>query len=166
MQWDRVAGQYLKKDSVEYYMVAFPEYVRVSYELIIWTDLQEQMNQVVHSILTTNDRVWGDINTFRTSIQDITHDNVNVPGEDRLVKTTMTLQVDGYIRLEYQYHQSRIQKQHSIKTVRFLEEGSEKVIFDTEDQYPDVNTPRSEISTQNKDTIKEESANLRKTIRR
>jgi len=166
MQYDRVSGQYLKKDSIEYYLVAFPEYVRITYDLIIWTDLQEQMNQVIHSILTTNDHVWGDINTFRTNIQDVSHDNVNVPGEDRLVKTTMTLQVDGQLRPEYQYNQSRMQKQYSIKTVRFLAEGSEKIISDQVDQFPDVNTSRTEISTQSKDTIKEESANLRKTIRR
>lgn len=166
MQYDRVSGQYLKKDSIEYYLVAFPEYVRIAYDLIIWTDLQEQMNQVIHSILTTNDHVWGDINTFRTNIQDVSHDNVNVPGEDRLVKTTMTLQVDGQLRPEYQYNQSRMQKQYSIKTVRFLEEGSEKIIFDSVDKFPDVNSSGREISTQNKDTIKEESANMRKTIRR
>lgn len=165
MQWDRVAGQYLKKDSVEYYLVDFPDYVRVSYELIIWTDLQEQMNHIVHAIMNTNDHVWGDFNTFRTNIQDTTHDNVNVPGEDRLVKTTMTLQVDGYLRSEYKYQTSKVQKQHSIKTVRFLEEGSEKVIFDASDEYP-TGTQHLDISTQNKDTIKEESANLRKTIRR
>ena len=165
MQWDRVAGQYLKKDSVEYYLVDLPDYIRVSYELIIWTDLQEQMNHIVHAITNTNDHVWGDSNTFRTNIQDTTHDNVNVPGEDRLVKTTMTLQVDGYLRSEYKYQTSKVQKQHSIKTVRFLEEGSEKVIFDASDEYPST-SGHLDISTQNKDTIKEESANLRKTIRR
>jgi len=165
MQWDRTEGQYLKKDSVEYYLVDFPDYVRVSYELMIWTDLQEQMNHIVHSINNTNDHVWGDVNTFRTNIQDVTHDNVNVPGEDRLIKTTITLQVDGYLRSEYKYQTNKVQKQHSIKTVRFLEEGSEKVIFDATDEYPTRNN-RLDITTQNKDTIKEELSQLRKTIRR
>jgi len=165
MQWDRTAGQYLKKDTVEYYMVNFPDYVIVSYELIIWTDLQEQMNSIVQSIIPTGFTAWGDTHTFTTSVEDITHDNVNVPGEDRLIKTTMTLRVDGYLREDFEYQQSNLQKQYSIKTVRFLEEGSEKVVFDAEDEYP-TSDSRLEIPTQNKDTIKEESDNMRKTIRR
>lgn len=165
MQWDEKAGQYLKKDTIEYYMVNFPDYVIVNYELIIWTDLQEQMNSIVQSIIPTGWTAWGDTHTFTTSVDGISHDNVNVPGEDRLVKTTMNLKVDGYLREEFEYQTSNLQKQHSIKTVRFLEEGSEKVIFDAADEYP-TSTSRLDISTQNKDTIKEESANLRKTIRR
>lgn len=166
MQYDKKSGQYLKKDSLEYYLVSFPDYVRVTYELLIWTDLQEQMNPIVQSLVTVNDDVWGDVNTFRTNIQDITSDNVNVPGEDRLVKTTVTLRVDGYLRPDFQYQESKIQKQYSIKTVRFLQEGTEEVIFDASDAYPTTTSPNNEISTQNKDTIKEESANMRKTIRR
>lgn len=166
MQYDRTAGQYLKKDSVEYFLVSFPDYVRVSYEVIVWTDLQEQMNPIVQSFITVNDDVWGDVNMFRTNVSGITPDTVNVPGEDRLVKTTLTLQVDGYLRPKFQYQEAKIQKQYSIKTVRFLQEGTEETIFDLNDDYPTRNSPHKEISTQNKDTIKEESANMRKNIRR
>lgn len=166
MQWDRVAGQYLKKDTVETYMYDTPTYVKITYELIIWTDLQEQMNHVIHPIIGANDHVWGDVLTFRMAFQSITPDNVNVPGEDRLVKTTMTFQMDGYLRAEYDYHKSKIQKQYSVKTVKFLQEGTEEVIFNTNDPYP-LSQHREEISTQNKDTIKaEEENNLRKIIRR
>lgn len=139
MQYDRVAGQYLNKESHEFYLVDVPDYVRVGYELILWTDLQEQMNNLVQPIVGISDHVWGDFYKFRTNVQDVTHDNVNVPGEDRLVKTTITLQVDGYLRGEFEYQNSKMQKAHSIKKVKFLEEGTDKVVFDQQEDYTTPN---------------------------
>ena len=130
MKWDRISGQYQRNDSIEYYMVDVPDYVRLNYELILWTDLQEQMNDLIHPILNASDHVWGDYHKFRTNVQDVSHDNVNIPGEDRLIKSTVTLQVDGYLRSEYEYQQSKIQKAYSVKTVKFLSEGTEQIIQD------------------------------------
>ena len=138
MQYDRIAGQYLSKNSFEYYLIDVPDYVRVNYELIIWTDLQEQMNPLVHGILAMNNHMWGDYWKFRTTIQSTTHDNVNVPGEDRLVKTTMSLQVDGYLRNEFEYHQSKIQKAYSLKRVDFMNETTDEILFN---QIQDLNQP-------------------------
>lgn len=141
MQFDKVAGQWLTKESVEFYLIDIPDFVRLTYDLIIWTDLQEQMNVLVQGLIPMSNHIWGDYWKFRTVIQSITHENVNVPGEDRLVKTTMSLQVDGYLRNEYEYQQSKIQKAYSIKKVKFLQEGSEQVFFD---QIDDLNAPNVE----------------------
>ena len=77
-----------------------------------------------------SNHIWGDFHKFRTTIQSITPDNVNVPGEDRLIKTTISLQVDGYLRNEYEYQQSKIQKAFSVKKVKFLEESTDQIIYD------------------------------------
>ena len=127
MQYDRAAGQYATKDSFEYYLLNVPEYVRVNYEMVIWTDLQEQMNQLVQMIIPTSNHMWGDYYTFRTQIQSVTHDNVNVPGEDRLIKTTISLLTDGYLRNEYVYNENSIQKSYSVKRINFLAETDEEV---------------------------------------
>lgn len=127
MQFDKVAGQFLSKESVEFYLMDVPNYVRVSYDVIVWTDLQEQMNVLVQGLIPMNNHMWGDFYKFRTTIQSITPDNVNVPGEDRLIKTTLNLQVDGYLRNEYEYQQSKLQKAFSVKRVKFLSEGSENI---------------------------------------
>lgn len=127
MQYDRTMGQYATKDSYEYYLLTVPEYVRVNYEMIIWTDLQEQMNQLVQMLLPVSNHMWGDYYTFRTQIQSVTHDNVNVPGEDRLIKTTISLLVDGYLRNEYVYNENSIQKSYSVKRINFLAETDEEV---------------------------------------
>lgn len=141
MQFDKVTGQYLTKESKEFYLIDIPDYVRLTYDLIIWTDLQEQMNVLVQGLIPMSGHMWGDYWKFRTVITSTTHDNINVPGEDRLIKTTMQLQVDGYLRNEYEYQQSKIQKAYSIKKVRFMEEGSERIITD---QINDLNEPTIE----------------------
>ena len=123
MQYDRVAGQFQTKPSYEHYMLDFPNYVRVNYELIMWSDLQEQMNVLVQGLAPMSGHIWGDYYQFRTVITSTTFDNVNVPGENRLIKTTCNLQVDGYLRNEYEYQLSTIQKATSIKRVDFLSEG-------------------------------------------
>lgn len=145
MQYDRLAGQYLSKESVEFYLLDMPEYVRVNYEMVVWTDLQEQMNTIVQRIIPTNGHIWGDYYKFRTTIQSITHDNVNVPGEDRLIKTTISLQVDGYLRNEFEYQQSKIQKAYSIKRVDFLAETTDEVF---NDQINDLNAPNQRKTDQ------------------
>lgn len=130
MKWDRLAGQYQRNESTEYYLVDMPDYVRVTYDVVLWTDLIEQMNDLVHPIMNASNHVWGDYFKFRTAVLDVSHDNTNIPGEDRIIKSTMQLQVDGYLRSEYEYQQSKIAKQYSIKTVKFLAEGSEQIIQD------------------------------------
>lgn len=141
MKFDKVAGQYARKESIEFYLLTTPTYIRLTYDLIIWTDLQEQMNVLVQQLFDFDNHMWGDYWKFRTTIQSTTHDNVNIPGEDRLVKTTMNLQVDGYLRNEFTYQESSIQKAYSIKTVKFLQEGTEEVLFD---QIADITQPTIE----------------------
>lgn len=160
MQYDRVAGQYLSKESVEHYMVDVPTFVRINYELIIWTDLVEQMNELVQRLMGITDHVWGDYHKFRTNIQSTTHDNVNVPGEDRLVKTTMSLQVDGHLRNEYEYHQSTIQKAYSIKRVDFLNETTDEVPFDDINSWQAPFPPTTDRIANDLDTT-----NLKRKIR-
>jgi hypothetical protein len=129
MQYDRISGQLQSFPSYEYYTVSAPDYVRVAYELIVWTDLMEQMNEVIQAINIMDGHVWGDYYKFRTTVQDITHNTVNAPGDDRLVKSTLTLQTDGFLRQDFEYHQSNLQKQYSIKRVKFLAEESDHSYF-------------------------------------
>jgi len=162
MVYDRIAGQHVSKDSYEFYLTDVPDYVRVNYELIIWTDLQEQMNVLVQGIIPLSDHVWGDYWKFRTNVQDISHDNVNIPGEDRLVKSTITLQVDGYLRNEYEYHQSKIMKAYSLKRVHFFEEDNEKIIFDQVQDLIAPNLPPKPIQDVN---LSEDGRTLKRQIR-
>lgn len=159
MQYDRLAGQYVSKQSYTFYTVPVPRYVRIDYELLLWTDMQEQMNQLVQRIVDVSDHLWGDYHTFRANVQSISHENVNVPGEDRIVKSTVSLRVDAGLQEEFTYSESNIQKNHSVKRVRFLQEGTEQILVD---QFADRPTERSNISDVNDLS---DHFNLRKKIR-
>jgi len=125
MQYDRISGQVTRKPSYEFYLVDIPYYVRVTYDLVILTNMIEQMNDIVQGIMTVSDHVWGDFYTFRTSVENATMANTNNSGEDRVVSTTISLQVDGYLLDEFKYQESEIQKAFTIKKVRFENEREE-----------------------------------------
>lgn len=160
MQYDRQVGQYLTKDSYEFYLMDAPNYARISYDLIVWTDLIEQMNGIVEKIIPISDHVWGDFYKFRTHVDSINHETVNVPGEDRLIKTTMTLTVDAFFRNEFEYDQQTMQKAYSLKRVKFMEEGTDEILFDQINNLTLTNTnPKDNISE------KSDWGKLRKEIR-
>lgn len=152
MQNDRVAGQVATKPSYEWYSLAAPNYVRVNYDIIVWTDYIEQMNDVIQEIFATQDHIWGDYWKFRCHINSVSSENVNTVGEDRLIKSTISLQVDGYLMAETSYKESNLIKQYSVKRVQFLQEGEESVLFDSLGEIPTDNSrlsdePRQDIET-------------------
>lgn len=125
MQYDRISGQILRKPSYEYYLVDMPKYVRVSYELMLWTNMIEQMNALVQDIMSVSNHLWGDYYTFRTNVTNASMANSTNVGEDRIVSTTISLEVDGYLLEEFTYQESNIQKAYTIKKVRFENEQEE-----------------------------------------
>jgi hypothetical protein len=129
MQYDRRAGQSAMKPSHEYYLVGVPTFVKVSYDLIIWTDLMEQLNGIVQAIIATSDLVWGDYFRFRARVADFTIETVNTPGEDRLVKATATIDVDGRLREEFVFNEATMLKAYTLKRVTFLNEQEENDFY-------------------------------------
>lgn len=119
MQYDKLSGQLLRKPSYEFYMVDVPNYVRVSYDLILWTNTVEQMNPLVQAVVATANHMWGDFYTFRTDMTSANMNNTNDAGSDRIVSTTISLLVDGYLQEEFEYHEPTIRKAFSTKTVDF-----------------------------------------------
>ena len=156
MQYDRVAGQYGTKPSFEYYTVDMPNYIRLTYEVLIWTELTEQMNGLLQDVIADDGHHWGDYFKFRTTIQGMTTDTVNLVGSDRVVKTTLNLQVDGYLRNEYERHESNIQKAFTIKRMHILNEQEES------DFYLDIPTNINE----HKHISEEPQLDIEKTNRR
>ena len=97
--YDRFARLNNRKPVKEYAVVVMPDYVTVQYECIIWTDYVEQMNKIVEGVNFAADSYWGDpskfqfrskIDSFATSVE------LNT-GQDRSVKTTFSLEMNGYI---------------------------------------------------------------------
>jgi hypothetical protein len=83
----------------EVYDVIMPDHMIFTYEFIIWTEYVEQMNTIVEKINFETEDYWGDIRglRFRTKIQSFGHTIELQVDQDRMVKTTFDLVVNGYL---------------------------------------------------------------------
>ena len=94
----------------EFYNVAMPDYVTLTYEFTIWTSYIEQMNAIVEKINYSDGAYWGEPGKmrFRTSIESFS-DATEIEGE-KLIKTTFGVTLYGYILPEQFDNQNTTQK--------------------------------------------------------
>ena len=105
----------------EYYNVTMPDYVTLTYEFIIWTSFIEQMNKIVERVTYSDGAYWGDPDKmrFRTSVDAFT-DATEVSDVERLVRTTFTVTMRGYLLPEGNFdHRSTTQKYLTPKRLMF-----------------------------------------------
>lgn len=83
----------------EYYAVAIPDYVNITYGCIIYTDYVEQNNKIIEGINFASDSYWGspDRFRFRAMIDNYATASEVVQGNDRIVKTEFNINLLGYI---------------------------------------------------------------------
>jgi len=106
--------------SSEIYIVDIPKYVTVEYDLLIWCNFTDQLNEVTEQILMHARYAWGnDGNRFTTSIGSITYETSNNIGEDRLVRATIPITVYGSLLSGFESRESTLKKQFSVKKVSF-----------------------------------------------
>ena len=82
----------------EYYNVAMPDYMILSYDFIIWTHYIEQMNKLIERINWSAGAYWGEPNKmrFRTNIESYT-DATEVTDRERLIRTEFSVTLKGYL---------------------------------------------------------------------
>jgi len=83
----------------EYKLIAVPDYVTVSYNCVLITDYIEQNNKIIEDINFVSDAYWGEPNkfNFKANIQNYQQAIDISLGNDRVVKTTFTLVINGYL---------------------------------------------------------------------
>ena len=83
----------------EFHNVIIPDYVRLKYSFIIWTDYVAQNNKIVEAINYSSDSYWGDPERFKFMARiDTFANNIEVAqGTNRNVKTNFGLDLQGYI---------------------------------------------------------------------
>lgn len=82
------------------YIVAFPpDYITLTYSCIIFTDYVEQMDKLVEMINFASDSYWGDPSKFqfRARIDSYSTQVALEAGQDRAVKSTFNIILNGYI---------------------------------------------------------------------
>lgn len=97
--YDRLSTLVNRDPVEEYYAVAVPDYVNLTYSCIIFTDYVEQMNKIVEAINFASDSYWGDPQRFqfRAMIDQYTNITELVQGRDRLIRTTFDINMLGHI---------------------------------------------------------------------
>ena len=95
-QFSRLTNRTPKR---EYYAAVVPDFVTISYQCVVFTNYVEQMNSIVEAVNYAEDSYWGDkskfmfrarVDSFGTSV------DVSV-GEDRVVRTEFTVELNGYM---------------------------------------------------------------------
>jgi len=82
----------------EFYNVAVPDFMVLTYDFMIWTHYIEQMNKIVERINWSEGAYWGEPGKmkFRTSIDSYT-DNTDVTEKERVVRTEFSVTLKGYL---------------------------------------------------------------------
>ena len=98
-QYDNFSVLTNRKPSKQYYVSVVPDYVTVTYDVVILTNFVEQNNKLIEAIEFASDSYWGDVNRwhFRTSLDSFGVTNTINTGEDRIASTSVTLKVNGYL---------------------------------------------------------------------
>ena len=108
------------ESSKKIYIVDIPKYVTIEYDMMLWCDFTTQMNDLVDQIFPHGRFAWGnESNKFATAIGSVTFETVNTAGEDRLVRATIPLTVQGTLLSQQETRLETIKKMYSVKKVVF-----------------------------------------------
>jgi len=108
--------------SEEVYGVVIPDYVTVTYQCVIFTDYVEQCDKLIEALNFASDSYWGDPERyrFRAMIDSYTPTIEMNQGQDRSVKTTFSIKLNGYIITDtYNRDKANMKKWHSKSQVNF-----------------------------------------------
>ena len=93
--WSKLTGV---QPSRKYINTVIPDYVKLTYECVILTDYIEQMNPIIEDINYAAGQYWGDTSAkFLANISSYSVDLSAESGEDRAVKSSFTIEMNGYI---------------------------------------------------------------------
>jgi hypothetical protein len=83
----------------EVYDVTMPDYVDISYEVMIWTNFTEHMNTIVESFKWAADEYWGDKDKFKFKVEIDSFDKVMemTDNSERIVRTEFTMLAKSYL---------------------------------------------------------------------
>jgi hypothetical protein len=98
-KYDRFSAMTGTQRPVEQYNITMPDYVTISYEVIIWTDFTEHMNKIVEAFQYATDEYWGDKSGFKFRVRIDSFDTTAEVGEgtQRIVRTSFTMAVNAYL---------------------------------------------------------------------
>jgi len=118
-KYDRFSAMTATEKPVEMYDIVIPDYVTLTYEVIIWTDFTEHMNKVVEAFQYATAEYWGDKSGFKFRVKIDSFDNTTEisEGSQRIVRTNFTMAVNAYLLPEQFDNESTHKKSITPKKV-------------------------------------------------
>ena len=88
-----------RNQQIESYRVVVPDFIKLQYTCTIWTDFVAQNNKLIEMINYSSDSYWGNKETFQFNAKIDTYNNTTeiAQGDNRIVKTTFGLILQGYL---------------------------------------------------------------------
>ena len=107
------------KPRKEIYDITMPDYVVVTYEIMIWTNFTEHMNKIVEQFQWAGGEYWGTREgyKFRTTIDNFDKITEMTDNQERLVRTNFTLTTYAYLLPESFDNESTIKKSISTRAI-------------------------------------------------
>lgn len=108
--------------------VMIPDYMELTYEVVLWTEYQEQMDTLIEQINVEAEEFWGKRNNFkfRVNINEFVSQADLPASGDRVIRTTFQMKVYAYLIPE------RMVKNFKISTTSEKSYTAKKVVTFTE----------------------------------
>lgn len=97
--YDRFSSLYGTKLPKEYYITPIPDYVDVTYDFVLWCEYQSQLNTLLENFVYYSGQSFGEKNFFKfaSALENLTMEDTNTTGQDRLVRANFQLTIHGYL---------------------------------------------------------------------
>lgn len=142
-RFDKFSQQIDLKPTQEIYKVRVGDFVQMDYEFIVWTEFIAHTNELIEQLNWNSDEYWGVDGgpKFKSSIDSFSTESEVTANVDRLVRTTFTLTVKGYLlpELKDDGKDEQVIKSYSTqKTVLFQEVETELTKVTTPEELDEL----------------------------
>jgi hypothetical protein len=98
-QYDNFSVLQNREPQKEFHRVVIPDFIKLVYTSTIWCDFISQMNSIIESINYSSDSYWGDPERFKFNARINDFGNITEinQGDNRIVKTNFTIELQGYL---------------------------------------------------------------------
>ena len=88
-----------RQPQTQHHNIVIPDYVKLSYDCIIFTEYLEQLNKIVEDVNYAAGQYWGQDKKFQflSNIDSYAIESVAETGQDRISKATFTLTMNGFV---------------------------------------------------------------------
>jgi hypothetical protein len=120
-RYERFSLQNGVKPTEEVYNVNVPDYVTLTYDVMVWTSFTEHMNKILEAFQYATDRYWGkeDGYKFKVKIDSFDTQQEVGQGSERVIRTTFNMIVNAYLLPERYNEKPVVKKNRTLKRVVF-----------------------------------------------